>query len=56
MDQPSCSSFPDGARVGVSTMGDETPASFRALAPEDAKTFHDLTGCFGAEAPQSRAS
>ncbi|MFN4192767.1 MAG: hypothetical protein ACK4FR_07480 [Tabrizicola sp.] len=51
VDRPFCSSFPDGARAGVSTVGDETLASFRTLAPEDSQTFQDLTGRFGAEAP-----
>jgi phytoene dehydrogenase-like protein len=51
VDRPFSSTFPDGSWAGVSTVGDETLAAFRALSPKDAATFQDLTSRFGAEAP-----
>lgn len=51
VDRPFSSSFPDGSWAGVSTVGDETLAAFRALSPQDAETWTQLTSRFGAEAP-----
>ncbi|MDZ4086386.1 MAG: NAD(P)/FAD-dependent oxidoreductase [Tabrizicola sp.] len=51
VDRPFSSSFPDGTWAGVSTLGDETLAAFRALSPQDAETWTNLTSRFGAEAP-----
>ncbi|MES2540533.1 MAG: NAD(P)/FAD-dependent oxidoreductase, partial [Pseudomonadota bacterium] len=51
VDRPFSSSFSDGAWAGVSTVGDETLAAFRALSPRDAETWSNLTSRFGQEAP-----
>lgn len=51
VDRPFSSSFPDGTWVGVSTLGDETLAAFRALSSRDAAAWESLTSRFGAEAP-----
>lgn len=51
VDRPFSSSFPDGAWAGVSTIEDETLATFRALSPADAQTWQHLTSRFGQEAP-----
>lgn len=51
VDRPFSSSFPDGTWVGVSTLGDETMAAFRALSSRDAAAWESLTSRFGAEAP-----
>ncbi|WP_374397955.1 phytoene desaturase family protein [Tabrizicola sp.] len=51
VDRPFASSFPDGRWAGVSTVGDETLAAFRALSEADAQSWQELTSRFGAEAP-----
>ena len=51
VDRPFASSFPDGRWAGVSTVGDETLAAFRALSEADAQSCQELTSRFGAEAP-----
>ena len=51
VDRPFSSSFPDGSWAGVSTVGDETLAAFRALSEADAQAWQDLTSRFGQEAP-----
>ena len=51
VDRPFSSSFPDGTWAGVSTVGDETLAAFRALSQRDAASWERLTSQFGQEAP-----
>jgi len=51
VDRPFASSFSDGSWVGVSTVGGETLAAFSALDEADARTWQELTGRFGQEAP-----
>jgi phytoene dehydrogenase-like protein len=51
VDRPFASSFPDGSWAGVSTVGDETLAAFRALSPVDAEVWQGLASNFGHEAP-----